>query len=142
MFSFFGNSEKSDIEREYRNTTGNLPYQLPSELKNEITRLAEDLKDLQMRKYEKKCHCLEQQEQEEKRETDSFKRDKQQIEQRYEREIKEITRKHERQIEDIKRRYEREIDSIKHSNNYDEERLKSQIKECQREIQEWQRNKH
>lgn len=42
---FFSNSEKSEIEREYRNCIGNLPYQLPYELKNKITRAAGRLKN-------------------------------------------------------------------------------------------------
>lgn len=42
---FFSNSEKSEIEREYHNCIGNLPYQLPYELKNKITRAAGRLKN-------------------------------------------------------------------------------------------------
>lgn len=69
---FFSNSEKSEIERQYRSYVGNLLYQLPYDLKNKITRAAEKLKNLQMRRYEKKTAILRQQEQEEKREKDSF----------------------------------------------------------------------
>lgn len=141
MFSFFGNSEKSEIEREHRNTVGNLPYQLPYELKNKITRLADNLKDLKMRRYEKKTNFLERQEQEEKRETDLYKRDKNQIEQRYERELNELSRKHDREMDEIKRRYEREISSLESSDRYNQERLERDIKDCQKEIEEWQRNK-
>lgn len=79
---FFSNSEKSEIERQYRSYVGNLPYQLPYDLKNQITRAAEELKTLQMRRYENKTALLRQQEQEERREKDSFQQHKRQIEQR------------------------------------------------------------
>lgn len=137
---FFSNSEKSEIESQYRSYVGNLPYQLPYDLKNKITRAAEELKTLQMRRYEKKIALLRQQEQEEKREKDSFQQHKRQIEQRWQREVEELTRQYKRKAEEISSRYKRETDSLSRSDQYTEERLKNQIKECQREIQEWQRN--
>lgn len=137
---FFSNSEKSEIESQYRSYVGNLPYQLPYALKNKITRAAEELKTLQMRRYEKKIALLRQQEQEEKREKDSFQQHKRQIEQRWQREIEERTRQYKRKAEEISARYKRETDSLSRADQYTEERLKNQIKECQQEIQEWQRN--
>lgn len=137
---FFSNSEKSEIEREHRNCIGNLPYQLPYELKNKITRAADDLKTLQLRRYEKKTALLRQQEQEERREKDSFQQHKRQIEQRWQREIDELTHQYRRKAEEISARYKRETESLLRADQYTEERLKNQIKDCQREIQEWQRN--
>ncbi len=137
---FFSNSEKSEIERQYRIYVGNLPYQLPYDLKNKITRAAEELKTLQMRRYEKKTALLRQQEQEERREKDSFQQHKRQIEERWQREIEELTRQYKRKAEEISARYKRETDSLSRADQYTEERLVNQIKECQREIQEWQRN--
>lgn len=137
---FFSNSEKSEIERQYRSYVGNLPYQLPYDLKNQITRAAEELKTLQMRRYEKKTALLRQQEQEERREKDSFQQHKRQIEQRWQREIEELTRQYKRKAEENSTRYKWETDSLSHAGPYTEERLNNQIKECQREIQEWQRN--
>lgn len=138
---FFSNSEKSEIERQYRSYVGNLPYQLPYDLKNKITRAAEELKTLQMRRYEKKTALLRQQEQEERREKDSFQQHKRQIEQRWQREIEELTRQYKRKAEEISARYKRETDSLSRADQYTEERLKNQIKECQREIQNWQNKK-
>lgn len=137
---FFSNSEKSEIERAYRNCIENLPYQLPYELKNKITRAADDLKTLQLRRYEKKTALLRQREQEERREKDSFQQYKRQIEQRWQREIEELTRQYRRKTEEISARYKRETESLSRADQYTEERLKNQIKDCQREIQEWQRN--
>lgn len=137
---FFSNSEKSEIESQYRSYVENLPYQLPYDLKNKITRAAEELKTLQMRRYEKKTALLRQQEQEEKREKDSFQQYKRQIEQRWQREIEELTRQYKRKAEEISARYKRDTDSLSRADQYTEERLVNQIKECQREIQEWQRN--
>lgn len=138
---FFSNSEKSEIERQYHSYVGNLPYQLPYDLKNKITRAAEELKTLQMRRYEKKTALLRQQEQEERREKDSFQQHKRQIEQRWQREIEELTRQYKRKAEEISARYKRETDSLSRADQYMEERLKNQIKECQREIQNWQHKK-
>lgn len=138
---FFSNSEKSGIEREYRNCIGNLPYQLPYELKNKITRAADELKNLQMRRYEKKTALLRQQEQEEIREKDSYQQHKRQIEQRWQREIDELARQYKRKAEEISARYKRETKSLSRADQYTEERLKNQIKDCQREIQEWQNKK-
>lgn len=138
---FFSNSEKSEIERQYHSYVGNLPYQLPYDLKNKITRTAEELKNLQMRRYEKKTAILRQQEQEEKREKDSVQQHKRQIEQRWQREIEELTRQYKRKAEEISARYKRETDSLSRADQYTEERLKNQIKECQREIQNWQNKK-
>lgn len=138
---FFSNSEKSEIERQYRSYVGNLPYQLPYDLKNKITRAAEELKTLQMHRYEKKTALLRQQEQEEKREKDSFQQHKRQIEQRWQREIEELTRQYKRKAEEISSRYKRETDSLSRSDQYTEERLVNQIKECQQEIQNWQNKK-
>ena len=138
---FFSNSEKSEIERQYRSYVGNLPYQLPYDLKNKITRAAEELKTLQMRRYEKKIALLRQQEQEEKREKDSFQQHKRQIEQRWQREIEERTRQYKRKAEEISARYKRETDSLSRADQYTEERLVNQIKECQQEIQNWQNKK-
>ena len=137
---FFSNSEKSEIERQYRSYVGNLPYQLPYDLKNKITRAAEELKTLQMRRYEKKTALSRQQEQEEKREKDSFQQHKRQIEQRWQREVEELTRQYKRKAEEISVRYKRETDSLSRADQYTEERLVNQIKECRQEIQEWQRN--
>ena len=122
---FFSNSEKSEIEREYRNCIGNLPYQLPYELKNKITRAADDLKTLQLRRYEKKTALLRQQEQEERREKDSFQQHKRQIEQRWQREIDELTRQYRRKAEEISARYKRETESLSRADQYTEERLKT-----------------
>lgn len=122
---FFSNSEKSEIEREYRNCIGNLPYQLPYELKNKITRTADDLKTLQLRRYEKKTALLRQQEQEERREKDSFQQHKRQIEQRWQREIDELTRQYRRKVEEISARYKRETESLSRADQYTEERLKT-----------------
>lgn len=122
---FFSNSEKSEIEREYRNCIGNLPYQLPYELKNKITRTADDLKTLQLRRYEKKTALLRQQEQEERREKDSFQQHKRQIEQRWQREIDELTRQYRRKAEEISARYKRETESLSRADQYTEERLKT-----------------
>lgn len=138
---FFSNSEKSGIEREYRNCIGNLPYQLPYELKNKITRAADELKTLQMRRYEKKTAILRQQEQEEIWEKDSYQQHKRQIEQRWQREIDELARQYKRKAEEISARYKRETESLSRADQYTEERLKNQIKDCQREIQEWQNKK-
>ena len=38
-------------------------------------------------------------------------------------------------------RYKRETESLSRVDQYTEERLKNQIKDCQREIQEWQNKK-
>ena len=122
---FFSNSENSEIEREYRNCIGNLPYQLPYELKNKITRAADDLKTLQLRRYEKKTALLRQQEQEERREKDSFQQHKRQIEQRWQREIDELTRQYKRKAEEISARYKRETESLLRADQYTEERLKT-----------------
>ena len=138
---FFSNSEKSEIERQYRSYVGKLPYQLPYDLKNKITRAAEELKTLQMRRYEKKTALLRQQEQEEKREKDSFQQHKRQIEQRWQREVEELTRQYKRKAEEISVRYKRETDSLSRADQYTEERLVNQIKECQQEIQNWQNKK-
>ncbi|WP_440255560.1 hypothetical protein [Candidatus Avelusimicrobium sp.] len=138
---FFSNSEKSEIERQYRSYVGNLPYQLPYDLKNKITRAAEELKTLQMHRYEKKTALLRQQEQEEKWEKDSFQQHKRQIEQRWQREIEELTRQYKRKAEEISSRYKRETDSLSRSDQYTEERLVNQIKEYQQEIQNWQNKK-
>lgn len=138
---FFSNSEKSEIERQYRSYVGNLPYQLPYDLKNKITRAAEELKTLQMHRYEKKTALLRQQEQEERLEKDSFQQHKRQIEQRWQREIEELTRQYKRKAEEISSRYKRETDSLSRSDQYTEERLVNQIKECQQEIQNWQNKK-
>lgn len=137
---FFSNSEKSEIESQYRSYVGNLPYQLPYDLKNKITRAAEELKTLQMRRYEKKTALLRQQEQEERQEKDSFQQHKRQIEQRWQREIEELIRQYKRKAEEISARYKRETDSLSRADQYTEGRLVNQIKECQREIQEWKRN--
>lgn len=138
---FFSNSEKSEIERAYRNCIGNLPYQLPYELKNKITRAADELKTLQLRRYEKKTALLRQQEQEERREKDSFQQQKRQIEQRWQREIEELTRQYKRKADEISTRYKRETESLSRADQYTEERLKNQINDCRREIQEWQNKK-
>ncbi|MBQ3617604.1 MAG: hypothetical protein II939_05530 [Bacteroidales bacterium] len=139
---FFSSSEKSEIERQYRNITGNLPYQLPSDLKSKITRAAEELKNIQLRRYERKTQLLRQQEQEETRENDNFKQRKRQLEQQYQREIDELSRQHERSTDEISRKYSREIESLQHADQYNEERLQRHIADYQREIQEWQRNKN
>ncbi len=138
---FFSNSEKSEIERQYRNATGNLPYQLPSDLKNKITRAAEELKSLQLRRYERKSQILRQQEQEEKRENDNFKQQKRQLEQRWQRELDELSRQYKRMADELSRKYNREIESLQRADEYNEKWLQRQITDCQREIQEWQRNK-
>lgn len=41
---------------------------------------------------------------------------------------------------EISARHKQETDSLSRADQYTKERLKNQIKECQREIQEWQRN--
>ena len=43
-------------------------------------------------------------------------------------------------LTEISARYKWETDSLSRTDQYTEKRLKNQIKECQREIQEWQRN--
>ena len=139
---FFSNSEKSEIERQYRTCIGNLPYQLPYELKNKITRAADELKTLQLRRYEKKTALLRQQEQENRQEKDVYQQHKRQIEQRWQREIDELTRQYKRKTEEIAGRYKRETESLSRADQYTEERLKNQIKDYQREIQDWQRNKN
>lgn len=139
---FFSNSEKSEIERQYRNATGNLPYQLPRDLRNKITRAAEELKSLQLRRYERKSQILRQQEQEEKRENDNFKQQKRQLEQRWQRELDELSRQYKRMTDELSRKYNREIESLQRADEYNEKRLQRQIADCQREIQEWQRNKN
>ncbi|MGN0024796.1 MAG: hypothetical protein ACI351_05130 [Candidatus Avelusimicrobium sp.] len=40
--------------------------------------------------------------------------------------------------EEFSARYKRETESLSRADQYAEKRLKNQIKECQREIQDWQ----
>lgn len=140
MFSFFSSSEKSEIEREHRSLTGNLPYQLPYDLKNKITGAADELKNLKMRRYEKKTRILDQKDQATKRETEQFKREKSQIEQRFRREIDDLTKKYNHSVLELARRSDQEIDGIIRADKYAEERLLRQIQDLHKEIQTWQKN--
>jgi phosphomevalonate kinase len=125
---FFGN-EKSKIESECRGVISRVPYQVPNNLKQEITKKANDLKDFKLRKYEKKSAILKEQEREEKRVKENQKKEQDQLNQKYKREF-----------DELKRRYERELDSLERSTRNDEDRLAREVNDAQKEIDTWQRN--
>jgi hypothetical protein len=126
---FFFGSEKSKIESEFRDTISRLPYQLPNEMKREITDSANKLKEFRLRKYEKKTDILNEQAREEKR-----------IKENQKRELDQINQKYKREFDELKREYKQELDSLVRSTQYEEDNLAKRVQETKKEIETWQRN--
>lgn len=141
MFGFsYGSSEKSEIENEYREYTRNIPYNTPSDLKSTITRLADELKNKRLRIFEEKKRYIERKESKIKDIERELKRETDRVNEQYRRELEQIKNRYASRISDENRQCDRELSSIDNSHSYELRNLRDKIRDIKRKIEEWQRN--
>jgi len=139
MFGW-GNPEKSEIENEYREYTRNIPYNAPSDLKNTLTRAAEDLKSKRMRIFEEKQRYVERKDSKVKEIERELKRETDRLNDQYKRELQQLQSRYSSKINDEQRQCDRETASVENSHSYELRNLRDKIKDAQKKIEEWQRN--
>lgn len=139
MFGW-GNSEKSEIENEYREYTRSIPYNLPYDLKNTLTRAAEDLKSKRIRIFEEKQRYIERKNTKIKEIERELKRETDRLNEQFKRELQQLQNRYSSKIDDEQRQCNRETERVENSHSYELRNLRDKIKDVQKKINEWQRN--
>lgn len=139
MFGW-GNPEKSAIENEYRELTRNIPYNAPYDIKNAITRAADDLKNKRLRILEEKQRHIERRDSKIKDIERELKREADRLNEQYKRELQQLQSRYSSKINDEQRQCERETASIDNSHSYEIRNLSEKIKDAYKKLEAWQRN--